>query len=126
MERKASENLVAAELLLTGEPSTNAATARAYYAAHHAAWSALVEAGNPVPDGPRGRYFSHQGLPAEVLRRGLLDEDAWDDLDWLQGRRVVADYYEDDIGLDEARQCLAIARTLVERLLEADEGGMPT
>lgn len=40
-ERKAWENLEAAERLLQGEPSPNAAASRAYYAAYQACWVAM-------------------------------------------------------------------------------------
>jgi hypothetical protein len=117
MERKAHENLVAARVLLEGDPCTNASISRAYYSAYQACWAALVERGKPVPETPRGRYFPHKELPALARASGVLSDDEQDDLEYLEGSRVLADYGEDDLGAAAARECLGLANRLVYKLL---------
>jgi hypothetical protein len=79
MERKAWENLAAARTLLQGEePCPNAAASRAYYAAYHACWVAMVEAGNEPPEvRPGSVYFPHAEAleAADTLVRRLLGEE---------------------------------------------------
>jgi uncharacterized protein (UPF0332 family) len=120
MERKARENLEAARLLLEGEDHCpNSSISRAYYAAYHACWDAMVDAGHPVPEVRRSvRYFHHQTFPQEVCDAGVLDEQQAGDLDYLYNQRIKADYYEDDVTLEEARAALKVSEALVHRLLE--------
>ena len=78
MERKAWENLAAARVLLEVEdPCPNAAASRAYYAAYHACWHAMNEAGITTPEVRAGiYYFLHDPLPYEARRAGVLDDQA--------------------------------------------------
>lgn len=123
MQRKATENLRAAiTLLAMREPATNAATARAYYAAYHAAWAGMITEGHPVPRSDGRRYFRHAALPHEALQAGLLDFDLEEDLVHLRETRVVADYAEDFITHAQARACVKLAGEIVSRLLDFPEG----
>ncbi len=120
MERKALENLDAARRLLEADdPCSNAAVSRAYYAAYQACWSAMVDAGHSAPRARPGvHYFKHEVLPQEALQARVLDEQEGQDLDYLRIQRIRADYYEDDVTLEEAREALRLSGILVHRLLE--------
>jgi uncharacterized protein (UPF0332 family) len=119
MERKAWENLAAARVLLEVEdPCPNAAASRAYYAAYHACWQAMNEAGIPTPQvRPGVYYFLHEPLPQDALDVGVLDRDASKVLDWLVDLRVAADYTVDDVTVDLVRQALEAATRFVRCLL---------
>lgn len=120
METHAWENLEAARILLTGdEPCLNASASRAYYAAYHAVWASMVEAGHPVPSRSSGRYFGHKDLPDDALEAEVLDRIQADTLAFLEGRRVKADYQEDGVDHDEAAECLERAERLLDAILGA-------
>jgi len=121
MERKALENLSAARLLINGDPCTNSAVSRAYYAAYHGCWTAMVEAGHPVPESSRGRYFGHKTLPEDAEDAGVLNADERDDLEYLEGQRVIADYAPEDVGLATAHDCVHRAARLVGGLVGCGE-----
>lgn len=114
MERKAQENLDAARMLVAGEEvCTNAAASRAYYAAYHACWVLMEDAGHQVPQTARGTYFPHKELP-ELARRAqvLTDEDS-EALAFLESQRVVADYFREDLTLEVTVSCVERAERLV-------------
>ena len=117
-DRKAWENLDAARILLKHEAS-NAAASRAYYAAYQACWVAMMDkAGKSPPEVRRGvRYFMHDRLPYEAHEAGVLDEQGAQELDLLRSLRVEADYYEDDVTMEDAQEALAVGKNLVQRLL---------
>jgi hypothetical protein len=69
-----------------------------------------------VPFGSSG-YFKHDELPSTARQHGVLTDDESDDLIVLRDRRVKADYFEDDVDLDEANQAHKIASELVQGLL---------
>lgn len=119
MERKAWENLAAARVLLDVEdPCPNAAASRAYYAAYHACWHAMNEAGIPTPEvRPGVSYFLHEPLPGDAIRVGVLDRQAGEVLTWLANLRVAADYVVDDVTVELVRDALAMATVFVRRLL---------
>ena len=119
MERKAWENLSAARVLLDVEdPCPNAAASRAYYAAYHACWHAMNEAGIPTPEVRPGiYYFLHEPLPRDAVAVGVLDEQASDALDWLVQLRVGADYLVEELTAELARDALEMATSFVRRLL---------
>jgi len=74
------------------DPCPNAAASRAYYAAYHACWHAMNEAGIPTPEvRPGAYYFLHDPLPRDAVAAGVLDRQASKDLSWLVEVRVVAD-----------------------------------
>jgi uncharacterized protein (UPF0332 family) len=119
MERKAWENLAAARVLLEVEdPCPNAAASRAYYAAYHACWHAMNEAGIPTPEvRPGVYYFLHDPLPYEARRSGVLDAQASEGLYDLVQLRVAADYLEEDLTVEHAREALEKATAIVQRVL---------
>jgi uncharacterized protein (UPF0332 family) len=119
MERKAWENLAAARVLLeVEEPCPNAAASRAYYAAYHACWQAMNEAGIPTPQVRPGiYYFLHEPLPQEALDVGVLDGQGCDALEWLVQLRVVADYLVEELTVEVASSALELATRFVRRLL---------
>jgi uncharacterized protein (UPF0332 family) len=119
MERKAWENLAAARVLLDDEdPCPNAAASRAYYAAYHACWHAMNEAGIPTPEvRPGVYYFQHEPLPYEARRVGILDTQASDVLTGLALMRVTADYLEDELTVEQVRTAVAQAATFIRQLL---------
>jgi uncharacterized protein (UPF0332 family) len=119
MERKAWENLAAARVLLDDEdPCPNAAASRAYYAAYHACWFAMNEAGIPTPEvRPGVYYFIHEPLPYEASQAGVLENWASEWLFDLRELRVAADYLEEDVTVDEAREALEAATTIVRHVL---------
>jgi uncharacterized protein (UPF0332 family) len=119
MERKAWENLAAARVLLDVEdPCPNAAASRAYYAAYHACWHAMNEAGFPTPEvRPGVYYFLHEPLPYEARRSGVLDEQASEGLYDLVQLRVAADYLEEELTVERANKALETATAIVRRVL---------
>ena len=120
MWRKAQENLEAARALLgLDEPCSNAATSRAYYAAYLACWTLMVDRGHQPPTSRRGTYFSHKELPEQAQSAGVLDEDEREQLEFLEGQRVLADYYQEDVTATVARECLGSAERIIARLNEA-------
>lgn len=117
LDAKAWENLEAAEQLLATEADDmfpNASASRAYYAAYLAVANRLLSLG--LASGPSG-YFRHDELPSDARRQGVLTDDESDDLIMLRDRRVKADYFEDNVDLEEANQAHEIARELVQGLL---------
>lgn len=119
MERKAWENLDAARALLELEdPCPNAAVSRAYYAAYHACWFAMNEAGYETPEARPGIFYFHHGdLPSEASEAGVLDTWASDELEKLRVWRVSADYLEDEVTVDEAELAFKTADAFVRGLL---------
>ncbi|WP_146210142.1 HEPN domain-containing protein [Vitiosangium sp. GDMCC 1.1324] len=119
MERKAWENLAAARVLLdVEEPCPNAAASRAYYAAYHACWHAMNEAGIPTPEVRSGvYYFLHDPLPYEARRAGVLDDQGSEGLCELVRLRVAADYLQEDLTVERARAALETATTIVRGVL---------
>jgi uncharacterized protein (UPF0332 family) len=119
MDRKAWENLAAARVLLdVEEPCPNAAASRAYYAAYHACWHAMNEAGIPTPEvRPGVSYFLHDPLPHEARRAGVLDDRASEGLHELVRLPVAADYLEEDLTVERAREALEMATAIVQRVL---------
>ena len=119
MERKAWENLSAARVLLDVEdPCPNAAASRAYYAAYHACWHAMNEAGIPTPEVRPGiYYFLHEPLAHEARRVGVLDDQRSEDLFDLRELRIAADYLEEDVTVEEAREAVEAATVIVRHVL---------
>ena len=67
----------------------------------------------------RADYYRHDTLPESALRWGILDADLSDDLALLRDRRVKADYWEDNVDIEEASDAVDIAKQFVA-LLEQD------
>ncbi|HWO18568.1 MAG TPA: hypothetical protein VNO30_07320 [Kofleriaceae bacterium] len=123
LDEKARENLEAAERLLDRsddgrvEPLSNAATARAYYAAYQAVADRAQQEGLSF-DSRGAQYYRHDTLPSRAQEWGILDDDLCDDLSRLRDLRVKADYYEDMIEYDEASDAQVMAQRLVAEVLE--------
>lgn len=119
MERKAWENLAAARVLLEVEdPCPNAAASRACYAAYHACWHAMNEAGIPTPEvRPGVYYFVHDSLPYEARAAGVTNDQASQGLFDLRELRIAADYLEEDVTVEEARVALERATGIVQHVL---------
>ncbi len=118
MKTKALENIRAAKSLLEAAiPFPNAATTRAYYAAYHACWFRLSADGYEPP--PTG-YWPHKFFADEILKAGIVNEDAADSVALLYSRRVIADYFPDDIDPEEALSLTREARSIL-RLLGIEE-----
>ena len=119
LARKARENLDAAARLLPGEDGdyfANASASRSYYAAYLATAHRALALGLDFT-ARAGTHFTHDSLPGDPARLGILDDQDTDDLILLRDRRVKADYYEDDVDLDEATQAHELASRLVGTLL---------
>lgn len=124
-DEKARENLEAAERLLDtrdGEVSQlfNPAASRAYYAAYLATADLAQLAGLGF-DSAQANYYKHDTLPDVAQSWGILDADLSDDLALLRDRRVKADYWEDNVDLEEASEALDLAGQFLELL--GEEGG---
>ena len=91
---------------------------RAYYAAYHACWVAMVAADHPVPMERGVRYFRHNTLYQEACDAGVIDDQESGNLHYLYNQRIKADYHEDDVTLEEAQEALKVSEALVSRLLE--------
>jgi hypothetical protein len=120
-DEKARESLEAADRLLstvqdTELPLHNAAASRAYYAAYQAVADRAQQVGIRF-DGSRSDYYRHDTLPYLARDWRILDDDQSDELIFLHGLRVKADYMEDQVGYDEASTAADSARRLVVALL---------
>jgi hypothetical protein len=118
VERKACENLSAANTLANlNDPCPNAATTRAYYAAYQALWSKLEEK-VPVPEVRKGvEYFKHDEVGTLAQEHRLFDRRLAVLFEDLREARVKADYYVDDCTQDEARGHVQNAKVIIESLL---------
>lgn len=124
-DEKARENLEAVARLLPDEGGAqvdawpNAAASRAYYAAYLAVADGAQRMGEGFTS-EKG-YYRHDTLPEDAGRWGLLDEDAREDLAFLYGLRIKADYWEDQVDLAEASEALNLASALTRKLLGPGE-----
>jgi uncharacterized protein (UPF0332 family) len=121
-DEKARENLEAVERLLPGEDGSlealsNAAASRAYYAAYLAIADTAQRTRRSFTDRDT-TYYRHDTLPDDAFVWRILDEDRRDDLRWLRDLRIKADYFEDQVTLEEASEAYDVARSLVEMLPE--------
>lgn len=120
-DEKARENLEAAERLLPTEDGlvdtlANAAASRAYYAAYLAVADTAQRLRRNFTDRD-ATYYRHDTLPDDAFAWRLVDEDRRDDLRWLRDLRIKADYYEDQVTLEEASEAFHVARDLVDSTL---------
>lgn len=118
LDEKARESLEAAERLLdTADgsllPLLNVSASRSYYAAYLAVADGALQAGREF-DSPKD-YFKHDSLPDKAVRWALLNQEQRDDLAWLFGLRVKADY------LQEASQASTVAGDLLRSLIGSPE-----
>lgn len=121
---KARESIEAAERLLPDESGdrdalSNAAASRAYYGAYLAVADRAQRSGREMTSHDRG-WYRHDSLPSDARAWGILDDDDAEALAWLQGMRIKADYWEDQVSLEEASAAFTEARRIVATLL--DEG----
>jgi uncharacterized protein (UPF0332 family) len=120
LDEKARENLDAAERLLPDEEGRegllNAAASRMYYAAYLAVADRALQHGITFT-GQRSSYFRHDSLPGDAKSWGILDADGVEDLEDLYALRITADYYEDQVELDQASDAYDAAVRLVDKLL---------
>ena len=117
---KAQENLQAAEQLLPGDNAgvdacLNASVSRSYYAAYLAV-ATRAAAQNRRFTGDD--YYRHDSFPAEARTWGILDDDDTTKLELLLSRRIVADYHEESVDIEEADGSLNMAKELVLKLLD--------
>lgn len=86
---------------------------RAYYAAFEAAKAVLAALGVPEPKTHRGlnNQFHHH-----VVSTGLIDEDTGASLSKIEDKRLLADYVEDVIPEDKAREAVDMAKEFVEAI----------
>jgi uncharacterized protein (UPF0332 family) len=121
-DEKARENLEAAERLLPGEDGlaealSNASVSRAYYAAYLAVADRAQRVNRAFTD-RNTTYYRHDTLPDDAYRWRIIGDDHRDDLRWLRDLRIKADYYEDQVTLEEASEALDVAAHLVGVALE--------
>jgi len=120
LDEKARENLEAAERLLPDESGRegllNAAASRLYYAAYLAVADRALQGGIGFTHAEK-EYFRHDSLPQEARSWGLLGEDEAEELEILYSLRIRADYFEDQIDLEEASLAYDGAERLVSQLL---------
>jgi len=116
---KAQENLQAADRLLPGDnaevdPCLNASVSRSYYAAYLAVATkaAAQELSFTGED-----YYRHDSFPEEARACGILDNNDSAKLEVLLSRRIVADYNEDSVDIEEADDALNLAKELVQKIL---------
>ena len=95
---------------------SNAAASRAYYAAYLAVADRAQLRRIPFTGGIRD-YYRHDVLPDDGLQWGILTDELADDLRYLYGLRIKADYQEDQVSLEEASDALDAARKLTDTLL---------
>lgn len=123
LDEKSRENIEAAARLLPDDSGlrdalSNAAASRAYYAAYLAD-SALRRRRDFTAHG--ATYYRHDTLPDEAMAWRIIDADQGDDLRWLRDLRIKADYYEDQVSLEEASQALEVATALLDAILPEEQ-----
>jgi hypothetical protein len=72
------------------------------------------------PREPGAVYYRHDTLPDRALQWRILSAELCEDLTWLQGLRVKADYQEDYVDYDEACSAVVAAEKIVSELVEGD------
>ena len=121
-DEKARENLEAADRLLSrsedgmADPLTNASASRAYYAAYQAVADYAQRMGLEF-DSRGSNYYVHDRLPVMAFHRRILHLQEREDLAWLYGLGVKADYAGEHVDHEEASAAAGIARQLVYRLV---------
>lgn len=120
LDEKARENLEAAGRLLPDdaserEPLNNASASRAYYAAYLAI-AHEAQARDLAFTGRRA-YYRHDRFPEDARGAGIVDDATAEDLRWLYTLRIKADYYADQVNLEEASEAFGVAEAIVERVL---------
>jgi len=125
-DEKARENIEAADRLLSrsedglSDPLANASVSRAYYAAYHAVADCAQQSGVAF-DSREANYYVHDKLPAMAFHRQIIGLDECEDLSWLYGLRVKADYAEEYVDNEEASEAAEVARQLVQRLVGPED-----
>jgi hypothetical protein len=77
----------------------------------------MVERGVEPPEvRPGVTYFRHEDLPHEAREAGVLNERESKELANLCDLRVAADYYDDDVTVEEVNDVLQGADSLIRRL----------
>lgn len=112
MITKARDNLECAQLLAEHFEFYDGAANRAYYAAYHACWYYLEAQGVPVPTEQQGAYWRH-----DKISNALEDEATfrWEqEFDFLQQKRVKADYTADKLDQRSLADALQYAVRIVE------------
>lgn len=112
MITKATDNLECAALLAEQYDYYDSAANRAYYAAYHACWHYLEAQGVPVPTEQRGAYSRH-----DKILNALEDEARFrceQEFDFLQQKRVKADYTADKLDQRSLADALQYAVRIVE------------
>lgn len=119
-DEKSRENLEAVERLLPDEDFHealfNAAASRAYYAAYLAIADRAQQLYRGFT-GEKATYYRHDTLADDAVAWGIIDHDLGDRLRWLYTTRIKADYYEDQVTLEEASRALDLARSVVTTVL---------
>lgn len=121
-DEKARENLEAAARLLPSEDGllealANAAASRAYYSAYLAIAHEAQRRRRAYTDGA-ATYYRHDTLPDKAFAWRLIDDDQRDNLRWLRDLRIKADYYEDQVSLEEASEAFDVASGLLDAMLK--------
>lgn len=120
-DEKARESLEAVERLLPDEDGrdalANAAASRAYYAAYLAVADGAQRRRRGFTD-REATYYRHDRLPEDAAAWGIIDRAGSDDLRWLRDLRIKADYFEDQVSLEEASEACEVARAMVADVLE--------
>lgn len=109
---KAEETLKAAQMVIE-HGFTNSAANRCYYAAFHAARSALIKAGV----GSAEKRWSHEGIQGDLSlltrRKKIYPAHLLADLSSLRDLRDVADYKPQMVSLKAARGAVRTATDFV-------------
>lgn len=114
MDVKALENLRAAQgLLELRPPCPNAAISRAYYAVYLAGWFLLAQQGDDPPLVDGRRYWRHLDFGLRLLRATIVNDDGREFVEHLQSKRIQADYYPDEIEMNEATALTDEARAFL-------------
>src|SRR5262245_47852368 len=112
LDEKARESLEAAERLLQDDGGReclpNSVANRAYYAAYLAAAHVAQQRGIAFTSA-RGEYYRHDSFPNDASRNGILDQKGARDLRKLYGMRVMADYHEDTVDIEQANLAVETA-----------------
>ena len=93
--------------------------ARGELPAYQAVIDCAIRAQRPME--PGAIYYRHDTLPDRAFQWQILNEDLRDALDWLQGLRVKADYFQDQVEYDEASEAAVAAEKIVSHLLNGGE-----
>lgn len=121
MKEKACSNIEAAKLL-NEHTFYDSAASRSYYAAYLIAWYLLQRLGiNPKHKTKDGQYYwRHDLFPQILCDDKFISPKQMDEWEWLYYLRIKADYYEETIEEEEAKNSVKLSYEFIDFFLNEE------